>query len=142
MQDPNCPFCKIVSGEIPSKKVYEDESFLAFLDINPANAGHTLIIPKQHYQTIISIPEDDLFGLMKVIKRLASAVRETMVAEGLNIHQSNGTVAGQIIPHLHFHLIPRFKDDGFGFGWPHKQLPDEEMEVTRKKLAEKMDYRG
>lgn len=142
MQDPNCLFCKIVSGEIPSKKVYEDEYFMAFLDINPANAGHALIIPKQHYQTIISIPEDDLFGLSKVIKRLASAVRETMNAEGLNILQFNGTVAGQTIPHLHFHLIPRYKDDGFNFGWPHKQLPDEEMEATRKKLAEKMGYRG
>ncbi len=142
MKDPNCVFCKIAANEIPSKKVYEDEYYLAFLDINPANAGHALIIPKQHYQTIISIPEDDLFGLMKVIKRLAAAVRETMVADGLNIHQSNGTVAGQIIPHLHFHLIPRYKDDGFGFGWPHKQLPDDEMESTRKKLAEKMGYRG
>ena len=142
MRDPSCVFCKIAANEIPSKKVYEDESFLAFLDINPANAGHTLIIPKSHYQTIISIPEDDLFGLVKVIKRLASAVRETMAAEGLNVHQSNGTVAGQIIPHLHFHLIPRSKDDGFSFGWPHKTLPDEEMESVRKKLAEKMDYRG
>ncbi|MBI3412936.1 MAG: HIT family protein [Candidatus Aenigmarchaeota archaeon] len=142
MKDPNCVFCKIVANEIPSKKVYEDESFLAFLDINPANTGHTLIIPKTHYQTIISIPEDDLFALSKTIKRLATAMRETMTAEGLNLHQSNGTVAGQVIPHLHFHLIPRYKDDGFSFAWPHKQVPDEEMESVRKKLAEKMGYRG
>ncbi len=141
MRDPNCVFCKIIAGEIPSKKVYEDESVLAFLDINPANVGHTLIIPKNHYPTIISIPEDDLYNLSKVVRKLSAAMRETMNADGLNVFQANGSVAGQLIPHLHFHLIPRFKDDGIAFGWPKKQAGDEEMEDVRKKLAEKAGYR-
>ena len=142
MRDPNCVFCKIIAGEITSKKVYEDEAFLAFLDINPANVGHTLIIPKNHHPTIISIPEDDVFGLFKVVKRLAASMRESMNADGLNVLQSNGTIAGQLIPHLHVHLIPRFNGDGIAFGWPKKQASEEEMESVRKKLSEKMGYRG
>lgn len=142
MRDPNCVFCKIAAGEIPSKKVYEDESVVAFLDIYPANAGHTLVVPKGHYATIVGIPEDDLYNLSKVLKRVATSIRESMNAEGLNVLQFNGTAAGQTIPHMHFHLIPRYKDDGMSFGWPHKQLPEEEMEATRRKLAEKTGYRG
>ncbi|MBI4177646.1 MAG: HIT family protein [Candidatus Aenigmarchaeota archaeon] len=142
MRDPNCIFCKIVAGEIPSKKIYEDETTIAFLDIYPANPGHTLVVAKDHFSTILGIPEDNLYNLSKVLKKVASSIRESMNAEGLNILQFNGSVAGQTIPHLHFHLIPRSKDDGLGFAWPHRQLPEEEMEATRKKLAEKMGYRG
>jgi len=106
-----CIFCKIVKGEIPSKKVYEDENFLAFLDISPIAEGHTLIIPKEHFETILDVPNSLGPGILEATKKVSSKLIEEGKAEGFNILQSNYEVAQQEVPHAHFHIIPRKKDD-------------------------------
>ncbi len=107
-----CLFCKIVMGEIPSDKVYEDSEHLAFLDINPRNPGHTLVVPKKHYETILEMPDNEAAELFKVVKSIAIAVKKGMKADGISIGQSNERAAGQVIPHAHFHVIPRFLSEG------------------------------
>jgi histidine triad (HIT) family protein len=130
-----CLFCKIAGGEIPSDKVYEDSKFLAFLDINPRNPGHTLVIPKKHYETILDMPDGELGDLLLMVKKVASAVKESMKADGISVGQSNGRAAGQVIPHVHFHVIPRYLSEGppgLESIVPVKKLPPE----TIKKAAE------
>ncbi len=107
-----CIFCKVAKGEMPSEKVYEDENVFAFLDINPRNPGHTLVIPKKHYATLMDMPNDEANKLFFIVKKLSSNIKEAVKADGISISQSNGRAAGQIIPHVHFHIIPRFNTEG------------------------------
>ncbi len=107
-----CIFCKIVAGEIPTNKVYEDENSLAFLDVNPRNPGHTLVIPKKHYETILNVPDNEIGELFKVVKKVAAGVKKATNADGISISQSNFRAAGQVVPHVHFHVIPRFNNEG------------------------------
>jgi histidine triad (HIT) family protein len=107
-----CLFCKIIRGEIPSEKIYEDEKTIAFLDINPRNPGHTLVVPKKHHKTIIEMSEKEASDLFVIVRKMAIAVKEGMQADGISISQSNDIAAGQIIPHVHFHVIPRFNTEG------------------------------
>jgi len=111
-EEGGCLFCRIVSGEIPSKKVYEDANTFAFLDINPRNPGHTLVIPKKHYSTLFDMGEKDVGRLFESVKLVAEAVRKGSGADGLSLIQSNGKAAGQVVSHLHVHLIPRFMNEG------------------------------
>ncbi len=132
-----CLFCKIVAGEIPSQKVYEDENHLAFLDINPRNPGHTLVIPKKHYETIMNMPDEEAGRLFQTVKRLAAAIKKAMNADGISIAQSNERAAGQVIPHVHFHVIPRFLSEGppgLESILPPKKLTQEIMEKTREAI--------
>ncbi len=129
-----CVFCKIVSGEIPSHKVYEDEEFLAFLDIGPINKGHLLVIPKKHYPTLLDMPEEEAGKLYKLVHKLAKVVKEALNADGLNIINNIGSASGQEVFHVHVHIIPRFYDDGMKFGW--RKLPYEEGEM--EEYAEKI----
>lgn len=110
MQD--CIFCKIVNNEIPSTKIYEDKDVLVMLDIRPAtkHGGHCLVIPKKHYELITDIPNDLLNKVSIIIKKISKALLK--YGQGLNILQNNKKIAGQAIPHVHFHLIPRFPEDG------------------------------
>jgi histidine triad (HIT) family protein len=108
----DCLFCKIVAGEIPAKKVYEDSNAFAFLDINPRNPGHTLVIPKNHYETLFEMPDSEAGELFRVVKRMADSCRSGMKSDGVSVCQSNGRAAGQIVQHLHFHVIPRFASEG------------------------------
>lgn len=103
----DCIFCKIVEGEIPSTKVYEDETVLAFMDINPWEKGHTLVIPKKHFDPITNVPDDILQQIIVVAKKIAAAQVKGLNAIGVNIAQANGKAAGQEVPHVHFHIIPR-----------------------------------
>ncbi|KPK99889.1 MAG: hypothetical protein AMK75_06210 [Planctomycetes bacterium SM23_65] len=130
----DCIFCKIVKGEIPSAKVYEDEQCLAFLDIGPLSWGHTLIVPKKHYERITEMPADEVAALSSVIPKLAAAVIKATDAEGLNVLQNNGRVSGQAVPHLHVHLIPRHAGDGLGYRWNAKSYPKGEMDRYHKKI--------
>ena len=103
----DCVFCKIIAGEIPSYKVYEDDKVLAFLDINPYNPGHTLIIPKEHTLDIESIDEEVLMHIMKTARDIAKTVTERLGADGFTLLQNNGFV--QEVKHFHLHMIPKYK---------------------------------
>jgi len=118
---PECIFCKIVAGSIPCTKVYEDAHVLSFLDIGPISPGHTLLVPKKHYGAIMEMPAGEVAALFKPVAALAAAVRTAVGAEGINVLQNNGPTAGQVVPHLHIHLIPRWPDDGLGFRWPARE---------------------
>ncbi len=130
----DCIFCKIIKGEIPSAKVYEDEQCYAFLDIGPLSWGHTLLVPKKHYERITEMPADEVAVLTSVIPKLAAAVIQATDAEGLNVLQNNGRVAGQAVPHLHVHLIPRHTGDGLGYRWNAKQYDEGEMDRYHTKI--------
>lgn len=120
----NCIFCKIVAGEIPATKVYEDADVLAFMDIGPIVKGHTLVIPKQHFDPLTATPEPVLAKLMAVVKKIAAAQMSGLRADGVNVMQANGVAAGQVVPHLHFHVIPRFATDGHRWNWVAKKYDD------------------
>ena len=126
----DCIFCKIIKGEIPSSKVYEDEKVTAFLDINPVNKGHTLIVPKKHSENILEDDLDDLKACMAAVQRVAKAVIPAVNAQGFNLIVNTDRAAGQIVMHTHLHIIPRFSDDGLRH-WPHKQYNEGEMEQVR-----------
>ena len=115
----DCVFCKIVSGEYTSSKIYEDDSILAFMDIQPVNEGHILIIPKKHVELIADLDDETSAKMMKLAKRINNALRKSGVKlEGVNYFLADGEAAGQEVFHTHLHLIPRFKNDGFGFIFP------------------------
>jgi histidine triad (HIT) family protein len=117
----DCIFCKIIAGQIPCTKVYEDATCLVFMDINPISPGHTLVVPKKHYEAITEMPAEEAAALYKPIPALAAAVKGALKAEALNVLQNNGRAAGQAVDHLHVHLIPRWAGDGLGFRWPAKK---------------------
>jgi len=109
----DCLFCKIIKGEIPAYKVYEDNDFLVILDINPVNLGHTLIIPKVHFVNIFDTPETTASQIGPIIKKISPAVKNGTKADGVNVIINNEKAAGQLIFHAHVHIIPRFENDGF-----------------------------
>jgi histidine triad (HIT) family protein len=113
----DCVFCKIRDGQIPSARVFEDERTIAFMDINPLNEGHCLVIPRAHTATIFEVDEADLRAAIATAKRVAKAIQEVLRPDGLNLLQANGAAAFQSVPHFHFHLIPRRTGDGKGFDW-------------------------
>ena len=108
----DCIFCSIVDGEIPSHTVYEDDTVLAFLDANPLARGHTLVIPKTHHSQLQELPDGDATGLHEVVEDLVGTVEEAVDAEGSNVGLNNGPASGQEIPHVHYHIVPRFEGDG------------------------------
>ena len=112
-----CIFCRLVKGEIPCNKVYEDIETLAFLDIAPTAKGHTLVIPKEHHVTIEETPAELLEKVAVTLGKVAKAVRLGTGAEGYTIQQANFAAGGQVVPHLHFHIVPRFHEDGLKL-WP------------------------
>ena len=113
----DCVFCKIRDGQVPSMRIYEDEHTLAFMDINPLNSGHCLIVTRTHAPTIWDADEDELQAAIVAAKKLATALREALEPDGLNVLQANGAAAFQSVPHFHLHLIPRWNNDGKGFDW-------------------------
>ena len=124
----DCPFCCIVSGSASSSIVYEDENILAFMDFCPISIGHTLIVPRKHWETIYEVPEKTLAELAAVVKKVCVAVKKTVDAAGIRIVQLNGKAAGQVVMHLHFHVIPVYSKDGVKIGY-HKRVT-----VNRTKL--------
>jgi len=131
VSEKECLFCRIARGDIPAKKVYEDDVSIAFLDINPRNPGHTLVIPKEHYETVLDMPEAEAGEYFKSVKRVAALVKNGVNAQGLSISSSNGQAAGQVVAHQHFHVIPRFSTEGpVGLEGilPAKRLDDKTMD--------------
>jgi histidine triad (HIT) family protein len=127
-------FDKILSGEIPSHKVYEDEHVLAFLDIGPLSDGHTLVIPKERKAQLHQLSDESAAAIGRVLPRLCRAVMRATGATHYNILQNNGSEAHQVVMHVHFHIIPKFGREGLGLQWPAKQLSDS----TARELLEKM----
>ncbi|MCR5625660.1 MAG: HIT family protein [Lachnospiraceae bacterium] len=117
MLDDNCIFCKIVKGEIPSEKIYEDDDFLVMLDIAPASKGHAVILPKCHGADIFELPDEYLEKILKVARKCAAGMKKVLNCDGINILQNNGEAAGQTVFHYHMHIIPRFKGDNVNVGW-------------------------
>jgi len=125
----DCIFCKIIAGEIPSSKVYEDEDFIAFLDIQPNNFGHTLLVPKKHFVNVYDTSEEVGSKIYPLLTKISNAVKKATGCDGINIIQNNEADAGQVVFHSHIHIIPRYKDD-FTFKAPHKEY--ENFEVMGK----------
>lgn len=121
---PDCVFCKIESVEIPASVVYEDDATLAFLDTGPLAEGHLLVIPRTHYARFIDMPSELCSKVVSVLPTLGRALIEVTGAEGYNVLLNDGSVAGQVVLHAHFHLIPRFKGDGLGYRWITKEYPE------------------
>lgn len=116
-RDPDCVFCKIVAGEIPSFKLFEDEATLAFMDINPASEGHALVIPKEHAPDLYAVSDEALARTSVTAKKVAAALARTLNPDGLNIVQCNGAAAAQSVMHFHVHVLPRVTDDGLAMNW-------------------------
>lgn len=129
----DCVFCKIIAGEIPSYKIYEDDSALAFLDIAPVNPGHTLVVSKNHFANMEEIPEEELCRLIKAVKKVGKALKEGLGAEGYNINENNDPVAGQVVPHIHFHIMPRRAEDGLKL-WLQGKYGEGEAEKVAGKI--------
>jgi len=111
MTEENCAFCKLVRKESVVSTVYEDEKTMAFMDRSPLNEGHTLVIPKAHYENIYEIPDDEIAHLYKIVKKVAYAVKKGVDAQGISVTQHNGSAALQRVFHLHVHVIPRYEGD-------------------------------
>ncbi len=120
----DCIFCKIVEKQIPATVIYEDDEVLAFMDIGPIVKGHALVIPKRHCDPVTETPDELLAKLHIVAKRIAEAQMNGLGADGVNIMQNNGAAAGQEVPHIHVHVIPRFSDDGHHWNWNPKTYDD------------------
>lgn len=131
----DCIFCKIIAGEIPATVVCEDEDVLVFMDIGPIIKGHALVVSKAHYDSVVETPDEVLGKLHSMAKRVARAQMNGLGADGVNIVQNNGMAAGQEVPHIHLHVIPRFAGDGHHWNWNAKKY-DDPAEMTR--LADKM----
>ncbi|MCR5587662.1 MAG: HIT family protein [Lachnospiraceae bacterium] len=117
MLNDECIFCKIVKGEIPSNKIYEDDDFMVMLDIAPASKGHAVILPKYHAENIFTLPDEYLEKVLKVARKCSAAMMEVLKCDGVNVLQNNGEAAGQTVFHYHMHLIPRFNGDNVGICW-------------------------
>jgi histidine triad (HIT) family protein len=134
MNDPNCVFCKIVAGAIPSATVFEDEATFAFLDIGPLAKGHVLVIPKDHYVTLDAMPPDLAGAMLRHLPELCRAVKQATGCAGLNVLQNNGAIAHQVVQHVHFHIIPRASGDAFHFNWPAGKYAPGEVELAVEKI--------
>ncbi len=129
----DCLFCKIVRGELPSYKVYEDDKTVAFLDIFPVQPGHTLVVPKNHARNIFDIAPGDWAAVAETTRKLSMAIEKGMEADGVNLAMNNREHAGQVVPHPHMHIIPRFKGDGLKL-MPQRKYGEKEAEGALDKI--------
>jgi len=134
----DCVFCKIIKGDIPAQKVYENQHVLAFLDIAPTSPGHTLVVPKAHHENLITTPHDVACHCLDAIKKLAPAIVSATGTEGFNIGLNNGKAAGQAVFHTHFHIIPRIANDGL-INWPHAKYKPGEADKIQKLIVHALD---
>lgn len=126
-------FQKIIDREIPADIVYEDENTVAFLDIAPVAPGHTLVIPKKHFVNIFDIDEETLIAVIRTVRKVAPAICDAVGAEGVHINSNHGEAARQVVPHLHFHIIPRHAGSEFEF-WPQEECADGDSEAVAEKI--------
>ena len=124
MPDRHCVFCRIVGGEEPCLKLYEDRDSLAFMDKHPANDGHCLVVPKIHYETIFEMPPEGFASVARTAAKLAQGVRRALHPGGMNLVQANGAIAGQSVMHVHVHVLPRRTGDTMAINWPRTNPAD------------------
>ena len=134
MKNENCIFCKILNGDIPSAKLYEDDDFAIILDVGPASFGHVLILPKEHYANVFEMPEELLAKAVVLAKVWGEKLVKGLNADGLNLVQNNGLAAGQTVFHYHLHMIPRYENDNVGELWTPGSLTAEQREEILAKI--------
>jgi histidine triad (HIT) family protein len=137
MADPDCLFCGIVAGTIPSETIDSDERTVAFMDINPATPGHALVVPRQHSSDLIEIADEDLTATMLAARRLSRRMKDVLDADGINLINACGAAAWQTVFHFHIHVVPRYQDDPLELPWvPEPGDPDEIAEVATRLRGE------
>jgi len=134
----DCIFCKIVRGQIPCGKLYEDQTTLAFLDVNPWSRGHCLVIPKAHYSCLDECPDEIIAAVSKKISLIAASVLKVVQAQAYNVLNNNGRAAGQLVNHLHFHIIPRSADDGIISHAPQGKYNPGELDDLAKRIIQEL----
>lgn len=135
----SCVFCKIVAGQIPSTRVYEDERVLAFMDIGEVNPGHVLVATKDHVESIYALQDVQAAAIAQATTRVARAIRTAFAPDGLSVYQANGTAAGQTVMHYHVHLVPRRLGDAMAFTWPVRNPPREQLEAHAARIRAALD---
>ncbi len=138
MSAADCIFCKIASGQIPAVKIYEDDVIVAFLDIGPVSDGHTLVISRNHFDKVHSCPPDVLGQIWNRLGKIANAVASATSADGYNVLCNNGRAAGQVVEHLHFHIVPRKTGDGVFTQWPSHKYGLGQAEAIAEKIKNKL----
>jgi histidine triad (HIT) family protein len=134
----DCIFCKIIAGQIPSEKIYENEIIFSFLDVNPVSEGHTLVVPKMHYDRLHNCPAGVLSEIIVPLGKISRAVCDATGADGYNILCNNGEAAGQIVGHLHFHIVPRRSGDGIFNKWPAFKYEQGRIEQIGREICERL----
>jgi histidine triad (HIT) family protein len=135
MKKDDCIFCKLANGDIPTNSIYEDDKFNVILDNGPATKGHALILPKDHADNLFELPEETAADAMKLARKLGKHIMDTLGADGLNIVQNNGPVAGQTVMHFHLHIIPRYEGDGQKILWAPTSPSAEELTQIKEQLS-------
>ncbi len=134
----DCVFCRIVAGQIPSTRVYEDELTLAFMDIGQVNPGHVLVAVKQHAENLYALDDTQAAAVQRAAARVARAIRDAFAPQGLSVYQANGKAAGQTVFHYHVHLVPRHEGDGMALSWPVKNPPRDKLEEYAARIKGKL----
>lgn len=134
----DCVFCKIVAGQIPSTRVFEDEHTLAFMDLGQVNPGHVLVAVKKHAANLCELDETQAAAVARTSVRVARAIEAAFKPEGMSVYQANGKAAGQTVFHYHVHLLPRHAGDGMELTWPVKNPPRESLEGYAEKIRKKI----
>lgn len=130
----DCVFCRIVGGEIPSTRVFEDELTVAFMDIGQVNPGHVLVAVKPHAENVYELDDAQASAVQRAVARVARAIRSAFAPQGLSVYQANGRAAGQTVFHYHVHLVPRYEGDGMALSWPVKNPPRSALEEHAAKI--------
>ena len=135
MKDENCIFCLLAGGDIPTATLYEDDQFRVILDAGPATKGHALILPKEHYANLFELPDETASKVMVLAKKMATHMKEKLNCDGFNLVQNNGPCAGQTVFHFHYHLIPRYENDGQNILWEPTSPKEEDQKELCKLLS-------
>lgn len=131
----NCVFCKIISGDIPSTVLYEDDNFKAIMDISPASKGHVIILTRKHFENLFELEDKEAEKVIVIARKIATAMKKELNCDGINFLQNNGKAAGQSVFHIHFHLIPRYKDDSINILWTPGKYKDGEVAELAEKIS-------
>ena len=134
----DCVFCKIVAKQIPASIVHEDEHTLAFMDLGQVNPGHVLVAAKAHAENVYALDDAQAGAVFRAVAKVARAVRDAFMPQGLSVYQANGTAAGQTVFHFHMHLVPRYENDGMNLTWPVKNPPREQLEANPAKIRARL----